>query len=189
MTDIAIAEAASLPLPCASGVSLNGINRFQVINPATGETFADCPVSGSPEIDIAVRAASDAFKPFSRTTPRQRRELLIACAERVRRSSEEIAHLLTREHGKPLKSARWEVNFAADWFEKIAAFPLPSFPDGVEQQCYVETRLEPAGVIAGIVPWNFPVKLAVWKLAAALMMGNTTVLKPSPFTPFSTLRL
>lgn len=178
-----------LPVPCADGSPMRGISGFNVVNPATEEILAECPLSGAPEVETAVKAASAAFKSFSETSIQQRRKLLLDCSICVRKSSDEIAWLITCENGKPFSKAQWEVNFAAEWFEKIAAATIPFFQNGSEKECYVETRLEPAGVVAGIVPWNFPVKLAVWKIAAALLMGNTIVIKPSPYTPFSTLKL
>ena len=179
----------NVPMPYAGGRSLVSPEQFGVIDPATEEVFAACPTSSPTDIDFAVCSARDAFLSFSKTSIEKRREFLLSCADLVRKKRDELAYLITREQGKPLRKARWEVEFSADWFDKIAKTVFPYNSTIEDEQCLLETRFEPVGVVAALVPWNFPVKLAVWKIAPVILTGNTIVIKPSPYTPLSTLRL
>jgi len=170
------------------GRALDGTGTIGVINPATAEVFERAPLCSSEQLDRAVEAAERAFPAWSGDQVR-RREILLACAGALEDNEEELSRILTMEQGKPLADAREEIRGAADWFSYTATLPIP-----VERVCggdgaRVEVRHEPLGVVAAIVPWNFPIMLAVWKIAPALLAGNTVVLKPSPFTPLSTLAM
>ena len=161
---------------------------FGVINPATGEIFEQAPECTRGQLDAAMQAATDAFKDWRRDEP-VRRALLGACAEAIGRHADELAQLLTREQGKPLAKASGEIAGAAKWCTYTARLEMPVEVALDNDRVRVEVRRRPHGVVAAITPWNYPVSLAVWKIAPALLAGNTIVLKPSPFTPLATLRL
>ena len=115
--------------------------------------------------------------------------MLGTCASAITRHADELARLLTLEQGKPLAKAFGEIAGAAKWFTYTARLELPVEVALDNDRVRVEVRRRPHGVVAAITPWNYPVSLAVWKIAPALLAGNTMVLKPSPFTPLATLRL
>lgn len=100
-----------------------------------------------------------------------------------------VAEVLTQEQGKPLKNAVAEINSAAAYFESTADLQIPAEVLKDDERQRIELRRRPFGVVAAITPWNFPVVLAVWKIAPALLAGNTVILKPSPLTPLSSLML
>jgi acyl-CoA reductase-like NAD-dependent aldehyde dehydrogenase len=163
--------------------------HFDVFNPATGEVFAKAP-SGSPEqLEAAIAAAKDAFKTWSVLSYDQRQRYLDAYADALLEHRDELARLLTLEQGKPLKTmAEPEVDQAISWIRQIAARRIPVEIVKENDNHIVELHHTPLGVVGAITPWNFPVLLALWKVAPALITGNTMVIKPSPFTPLTTLR-
>ncbi|GAB6387223.1 aldehyde dehydrogenase family protein [Stutzerimonas marianensis] len=163
--------------------------HFDVFNPATGEVFAKAP-SGSPEqLEAAIAAAKDAFKTWSLLSYDQRQRYLDAYADALLEHRDELARLLTLEQGKPLKTmAEPEVDQAISWIRQIAARRIPVEIVEENDNHIVELHHTPLGVVGAITPWNFPVLLALWKVAPALITGNTMVIKPSPFTPLTTLR-
>lgn len=166
-----------------------GNERCVVRNPATGFGFAEVPDASREQLDMAVDAARRAF-PAWRDTPLARRQTLLQLlADRLEAHHADFAALLTREQGKPLGDARAEVGRCLRWLRETAAMALADqvLLDTSEKQ--VVLRHPPLGVVAAIAPWNFPMTLAVWKIAPALLTGNTLVLKPSPFTPLTSLKL
>ncbi len=162
---------------------------FPVVNPATEQVIAQAPDCSRAQLDAAVAAARRAFRGWAATPLSERAALLRSAAGRITELREPLAALLTAEQGKPLADARMEIDNAARWFSDFAELDLPverrQEPGGRK----AEVRRVPIGVVAAIAPWNFPISLAVWKLAPALLAGNTVVLKPSPFTPLTTLKL
>jgi acyl-CoA reductase-like NAD-dependent aldehyde dehydrogenase len=170
------------------GKGVAGASEFDVIDPATGRPFARAPECSAEQLDAAMEAASRAFRAWSRDEAR-RRQALLECASALRPRSDELARLLTQEQGKPLENAREELAGAAFWFQHTASLQIPVEVLQDDASARVEVRRRPFGVVGAITPWNFPVMLAVWKIAPALLAGNTVVLKPSPYTPLSTLRL
>ncbi|MFF5176165.1 aldehyde dehydrogenase family protein [Micromonospora sp. NPDC000089] len=160
-----------------------------VENPATGHTFAHAPICTPEQLDDAVSAATAAGPAWAALTHDERRDHLRACREALVTNLTEIADVLSLEQGKPLADARAEVELSADWFEHTAALSLPSEPIEESAQRHVTVNRVPHGVVAAIAPSNFPLILAVCKVAPALLAGNTVVLKPSPQTPLSTLLL
>jgi len=161
---------------------------FSVINPATGETFGAAPDCTRDQLDDAMQAAAETFETWRRDES-SRRQLLLNCAEALTRQAAELAELLTREQGKPLPKAAGEIAGAAKWFTYTAGLEIPIDVALDNDRVRVEVRRRPHGVVAAITPWNYPVSLAVWKIAPALLAGNTVVLKPSPYTPLTTLRM
>ncbi|MFI9814673.1 aldehyde dehydrogenase family protein [Saccharothrix variisporea] len=164
-----------------------------LVDPTTGEPFGSAPVAGAAEVDAAVRAALAAFPAWSRTTPSVRQKALLALADAVEAAAEEFADAECRETGK-MRSVvlAEEIPQCVDYlrFFAGAARLLPGasageYLDGLTSY----QRREPVGVVAGITPWNYPLMMAVWKLAPAVAAGNTIVLKPAETTPSSTLLL
>ena len=160
-------------------------------NPATGELLAEVRQASSADVDAAVDAAARAFPAWRATSRRERAAALRRLGEIVRRHREELATLIALENGKLYREALDDdmpdtadvFDYYAGWTDKLYGETCP-----VDGPFLNYTLREPLGVCALIAPWNYPLLLAAWKLAPALAMGNTAVLKPSPYTPFSLLR-
>jgi acyl-CoA reductase-like NAD-dependent aldehyde dehydrogenase len=162
---------------------------IQVVNPANEEVFASAPDCTLAQLDAAVAAARTAL-PLWRATPiDERRKGVIRIAEILEANLDELKRLLTREQGKPHADAAGEILSGAQWCRGTATLDLPRHVVEDGPQRFGETMHEPLGVVGAIAPWNFPISLAMFKVAPALLAGNTMVLKPSPFTPLTTLRL
>src|SRR5258705_11328908 len=159
-----------------------------VIDPATGEVFAQAPSCTRNQLDAAMESAQAAFRSWSRDEA-ARRKALLACADALRAAAPEAGRLLTQEQGKPLAKAIGEILGASAWFQVTAGLEIPVEVVQDDDKARIEVRRRPYGVVGAITPWNYPVMLAVWKIAPALLAGNTIVIKPSPYTPLSTLRL
>ncbi|MBX6387409.1 MAG: aldehyde dehydrogenase family protein [Frankia sp.] len=159
---------------------------FGVVNPATGAVHADAPDCSREQLDEAFAAAAKAFTDWRRDEDARRAALRQASAA-LRGAVDRIAPVLTAEQGKPLKAARGEANGASYWLNYFAELPLQREVIQDDERARAEVVRRPVGVVAAITPWNFPVMLAAWKIGPALLAGNTMVLKPSPFTPRSTL--
>ncbi|MDM0021099.1 aldehyde dehydrogenase family protein [Variovorax saccharolyticus] len=160
-----------------------------VLDPATEQVIAEVPDCTAELLDATVRAAQAAFAGWSTTPLPDRAARLQALAHRIGDHADELAALLTREQGKPLAMARAEVLGCVHWCRSFAAMALPVAERTDAAGIRWVTQRVPLGVVAAIAPWNFPLSLAVWKLAPALLAGNTVIVKPSPFTPLATLRL
>jgi acyl-CoA reductase-like NAD-dependent aldehyde dehydrogenase len=169
------------------GKLVQTLDRGQVINPATESVLADYPKASKHEFEAAIAAAKKAFGPWSRRTWAERQPLVAALAELIEERQEDFIRLLTLEQGKPLAGAEWEIGGCIHWLREVAAQQLPESTHDVAGQKSVVSRHVPLGVVAAITPWNFPLLLAVWKIAPALLAGNTVVVKPSPYTPLCTL--
>lgn len=160
-----------------------------VVNPATRKPIGTVPVATKEQLDETIAAAWRAFPAWSARPIEERQQLVSAIGDRLEEYAEEFMALLTREQGKPRAGAEWEVYGSIAWFREISKQSLPEdvLEDTPERK--VITRHTPLGVVGGITPWNFPILLAVWKIAPALVSGNCIVVKPSPFTPLTTLKL
>lgn len=170
------------------GKSVAADETFGVINPATGQVFAQAPECSRAQLDLAMESSAAAYKSWSRDLDK-RRQALRDCANVLRERAPELGQILTREQGKPLEKGIGEFFGAAVWFDYTAGLELPVEVVQDDDDARVEVHRRPLGVVAAITPWNFPIVLAVWKIAPALLAGNTIVIKPSPFTPLSTLAL
>ncbi|WP_225992804.1 aldehyde dehydrogenase family protein [Actinomadura rudentiformis] len=170
------------------GRSAEALGTFDVINPATGEVAEQAPDASREQLDQAMAAAQAAF-PEWRRDKEARRKALLAAADLMFARSEEIGRILTLEQGKPLHDATMEVVGAGVWLKYYARLELPREIIQDDGAAFVEVVRRPMGVVAAITPWNYPLLLATWKLAPALLAGNTVVLKPSPYTPLSSLKL
>jgi acyl-CoA reductase-like NAD-dependent aldehyde dehydrogenase len=165
---------------------------LEVENPATEETVASVGTPSAEQLDAAVAAARDAFRDWSRMPAVERGELLHEVAGRLRERTDELARVMTLEGGKPLVENSDEVGWTAAAFDYYAEmgrnFAGRVIPSIESTQLSLVVK-EPMGVVAAIVPWNYPLLLLAWKLAPALAAGNTVVAKPSEITPLSTLML
>jgi phenylacetaldehyde dehydrogenase len=169
---------------------------FPVYNPATGEVICEVPEAESPDVDRAVRAARRAFDsgPWTKMTPSERGRMIWKLAELLEQHTEEFAELESLDNGKPVAVARVaDVPLAVDlfrymggWTTKLLGSTIP-LSAGIDFHAY--TMREPIGVVAQIIPWNFPLLMAAWKLGPALAAGCTVVLKLAEQTPLSGLRL
>lgn len=161
----------------------------EVVNPATREVIGRVPVATQADLDRTVEVAAAAFPAWRDTPVEERQRIVSAMGDRMEEHAEEFMALLTREQGKPRAGAEWEVYGTIAWFREISKQSLPEdvLVDTPDRR--VVTRWTPLGVVGGITPWNFPILLAVWKIAPALVAGNCIVIKPSPFTPLCTLKL
>src|SRR6185436_6753888 len=173
---------------------------FPTYNPATGEVICEVSAGDKADIDRAVKAARAAFDsgPWRTMTPSDRGKLLWKLADLLEKNLEEFASLESLDNGKPLTVARVaDVPLAVDLFRYMAGwatkihgstFPI-SVPYAPGARFHSYTLREPIGVVGQIIPWNFPLLMAAWKLGPALATGCTVVLKPAEQTPLSALRL
>ncbi|KAF5856048.1 hypothetical protein ETB97_007991 [Aspergillus alliaceus] len=159
------------------------------VNPATKEPNPPVPVATSSDLDRAVVAAETAFQRWSQVPVEERRTALFAYADALNAEKEGFTNLLTREQGKPLAQAAFEVESAVMWIKGLASLELPETVLEETAERKIVQRFVPLGVAAAIVPWNFPVLLAIGKLTSALVTGNCIIIKPSPFTPYCALKL
>jgi len=167
---------------------------FETVNPATGEVLARVAEGDAEDVDRAARAARRAFDrgDWPRMAPRDRERVLVRLADLIERHATELAQLETLDNGKAIaESANVDVPAAADtfryyagWVNKMTGDTIPADP-----AFFNFTLREPVGVCGQIIPWNFPLLMAAWKLGPALACGNTVVLKPAEQTPLSALRL
>lgn len=163
----------------------------EVKNPATGEAVGRMPMGTTVELDKAVAAAAQAFKRWSSTPESERQAACHAIAAKIEEHAEELAHLITREQGKPLNGlgSRFEAGGSVGWAHYTADLELPMQVLQDSNEGRVELHRKPLGVVGSITPWNWPMLIAVWHILPAVRTGNTVVIKPSPHTPLSTIRL
>ncbi|HSZ50831.1 MAG TPA: aldehyde dehydrogenase family protein [Caulobacteraceae bacterium] len=171
------------------GALTDGELSMNVINPATEQVVSACPRASKEQLNAAVAAAKDAFPAWSRTPIDERKAVIAKIADVIQANASELARLLTQEQGKPIGDATMEVYGAAAFFRYFTSLDLPVKVIEDSPAKRVEARRKPLGVIAAIVPWNFPLILMAFKVPAALLAGNTVVLKPAATTPLATLRL
>ena len=164
-------------------------DSIPAFNPATKQVIAEVPRATRDQLDQAVGAAARSFRAWSEMPLAERQAAVSAMADLLEQHAEEFMTLLTREQGKPRAGAQWEVLGSVIWLREIAGQALQDETLVDDDQRRVVVRRTPLGVVGAITPWNFPILLAVWKIAPALIAGNTIVLKPSPFTPLCTLKL
>ena len=160
-----------------------------VINPSNEEVIAEVPDASREDLDRAVAAAREAFPAWSSRPTEERAELLMKLADVIEKNKDELTELLMNENGKPLQASQAEMEDAIRWYRAIASQRLDEEILEDSEEHKVVLQYVPLGVVGAIVPWNFPMNLAAWKIAPALLTGNTLVVKPSPNTPLSTLRM
>ncbi|HKP77787.1 MAG TPA: aldehyde dehydrogenase family protein [Phenylobacterium sp.] len=171
------------------GKSVVSSRTFEQFNPATEAVIAQAPDASRDQLEAAVDAAKRAFPAWAARPIAERQALVAAIGERITAHAEDFMRLLTLEQGKARAGAEWEIGGSAIWCQEIAKQSLEIEVVERTDERTVETHRAPLGVVGGITPWNFPVLLAIWKIAPALVTGNTMVLKPSPYTSLCTLKL
>src|SRR6478672_4671424 len=167
------------------------MSTMDVLNPATGEAIAEVPAGTAEDVDAAVETAKKALPEWLDSTPGERAEVLLELADLIDENTDELAAIESRNVGKPLAAAKDELPVCSDnlRFFAGAARILEGRSAGEYMKGYTSMiRREPLGIVGGIAPWNYPLMMAVWKLAPALAAGNVQVLKPSEQTPLSLLR-
>jgi len=164
---------------------------FDVINPADETVVAACPLGNTQLIDTAVAAARRAFPQWSAVPDSERVAKLNAVADLIEKHHKELAELVTREQGKTHSGpgANLELGGAAAWTRVTASLTLPEQVIQDDAAGKIVVHRKPVGVVGSITPWNWPLMIAVWHIMPAIRVGCTVVIKPSPFTPLSTLRL
>src|SRR5919204_2600757 len=164
--------------------------RLSVVNPATEEPIAELDEAEADDADAAVERAKRAFPAWRVVSPPDRARLLRRLATLVEEHAEELARIESQNVGKPIAGARAEVGMVANVFHFYAGAVEKHYGETIPVAGGVDlTFREPLGVVGLIVPWNFPLNIASWKLGPALACGNTVVLKPAELTPLSALRL
>lgn len=171
------------------GELVDGRRTVDVIDPATGETLATSPVADAAQVDAAVESAVGAFPAWRDTDAERRAHLLERLADLIEARAEELARVITLEVGKPIQAARGDVDAAIAFTRYFAGVRLRPKVVRDDAQARVEIRRKPLGVVAAILPWNFPFFQLLYKLAPALMVGNTVVVKPAPTTPLNAMLL
>ncbi|WP_454192197.1 aldehyde dehydrogenase family protein [Paenibacillus sp. Marseille-Q7038] len=172
-----------------NGEYIHTKKTIPVINPSNEEVIAEVPDASREDLDRAVAAAREAFPAWSSRSTEERAGLLTKLADVIEKNKEELTELLMNENGKPLQASQAEMEDAIRWYRAIASQRLDEEILEDSEEHKVVLQYVPLGVVGAIVPWNFPMNLAAWKIAPALLTGNTLVVKPSPNTPLSTLRM
>jgi betaine-aldehyde dehydrogenase len=175
------------------GKGASAAEVMEFVDPATALVIGEAPRSREAEVDAAVGAAAEAFTTWRRTTPAQRQQAILALAELVEQNAEELIECEVRNTGKPRAATRElelipcvdQLRFFAGAARVLTGIAQAEYETGFTSS----VRREPVGVIAQITPWNYPLMMAIWKIAPALVAGNTVVLKPADTTPWSTVRL
>jgi acyl-CoA reductase-like NAD-dependent aldehyde dehydrogenase len=164
---------------------------FSVVNPANETSAGECPIASRTQLDAAVAAAAKAFETWSQTSDEEREAACGRLVGVLNDNAEELAQLLTKEQGKPLNGAgsRFELGGAAAWAGYTGSLSLPEKVIQDDENVTIVQRRKPIGVVGSITPWNWPLLIAIWHVVPAIRTGNTVVIKPSPYTPLSTLRM
>ena len=197
----AVADFLSAPKMVVGGQSCEALSgkTFAVYDPATGGEIAQVPAGGVEDVNAAVAAARAAFEgPWSNMSAMARQSLMLKLADLIEENGEELAQIETLENGKnvmisrliEVQSSAEYIRYMAGWATKIygQTFDVSiAIPEGTKYQA--QTRKEAVGVVAAVTPWNFPLNMAVWKIAPALAAGCTVVLKPAEETPLTSMYL
>lgn len=171
------------------GMPATASASLEVRNPATGAVIAAVPDASEAELNAAVAAAREAFTAWRHTPWEERAAIVSRIGDTIALNAAELSGMLTCEQGKPTDQAITEIMTAAHWLRSTATLTLPDRATEAAPGRKHITRYVPIGVVAAISPWNFPIALSAFKIAPALLAGNTMVLKPSPFTPMTVLRV
>lgn len=172
-----------------NGKLVEGETTLDVINPATGDVFTNVAKASPAQANEAISAAKQAFTTWSKTCIEERKSKVLQLADALHDNRSELARILTHEQGKPIAEAEGEIDWAEGYLRHYTTLTLDPKVIQDDDDLYVELRRNPLGVVVGIMPWNFPILVAIWKLGPALIAGNTIVLKPAPTTPVATLKM
>jgi acyl-CoA reductase-like NAD-dependent aldehyde dehydrogenase len=173
------------------GKAVKSARSVPVLNPADETVAGECPQADVAQVDAAVAAARRAFPGWAATPDHERVAKLLAIADLLKQHHKELAELITREQGKTQSGpgANFEVGGAEAWTRVTASLSLPEETLVDDATGKIVLTRKPLGVVASITPWNWPFMIAIWHVMPAIRIGCTVVIKPSPFTPLSTLRL
>ncbi len=174
------------------GKKITADSYTDILNPAnTDEVVGQAPVGTSKHLDQAIAAARKAFESWRHSSEKERTEACQAIAKVVTDNAEELAVLLTKEQGKPLGGlgSNFELGGCGGWAGFTASLSLPDKVLEDSEEKKVIMKREPLGVVGSITPWNWPLMIAIWHIVPGIRTGNAVVIKPSPFTPLSTLRM
>ena len=174
-----------------NGRSVKAARYTEVRNPSTGAVVGLCPDGTTEYLEQAINAAEKAYPSWRRSSNEDRKAACQRMATVLTDNAAELAVLLTQEQGKPLKGlgSEFELGGCAAWAGYTASQELPMQVIEESAGKRVEKHREPIGVVASITPWNWPLMIAIWHIVPAIRTGNTVVIKPSPYTPLSTLRM
>ncbi len=181
----------AVPGAIHSGRIEQGHDLFGVVNPANGDVFEYVAQADAEQVHSAVAAAKRSFPAWASLADADRQAALTRCADIIEKHADELARLLTAEQGKPFggMGSRFELDGAIGWTRHTATLSLPVEFVQDDEHAHIAIHRRPLGVVAAITPWNWPIMIAIWQIMPALRAGNTVVLKPSPYTPISTMRL
>lgn len=171
------------------GTWVGSEETIDVIDPADGTTIDNVPNGSSEDVDKAVQAAKEAFKSYSRLSQEERNTLLKKAGALLKERSGDMAELLSREQGKPQDQARQEIFYTGMVLDQFVGLEPKEELLKETETAKITSVPKPMGVCALILPWNFPAAVMAWKLAPALLTGNTVVVKPSPHTPLTNLKI
>lgn len=172
-----------------NGELRNSKNTYNGVDPTTKEKLWDVPVASKDDIEDAVKAANAVYRNWSTKSWQERQEALTRFKEVYLGYMDELTVVLVKETGKPKQFAQQEIQSVlmwCDWHINLSPPELEKFEDEEKQ---VTTRFVPLGVVAAICPWNFPLILTVGKILPSILAGNAVIVKPSPFTPYSSLKM
>lgn len=177
-----------------NGKWVDGIEgkTFDSVSPVTGEVLTTCVEAGHADVDLAVEAAQEAFKTWKNVTPQERSNMLLKIADLLDENAEKFAMIETLDNGKPIRETSIiDVPFSSDHFRYFAGATRTAEGESVmiDPNTLSMTLREPIGVVGQIIPWNFPLLMAAWKIAPIIASGNCAVIKPSEFTSISILEL
>ena len=172
-----------------NGKLVSAAETFDVVNPATGRVFAAAPKGSSDHVKSAIEAARGGFKVWSRMPQSERSELILKAASVIEANRLDLELLLSKEQGKPLSGAVSETSTAISMFRQAAEVTIPIKTVKETSRHTLQVVRKPVGVVVGITPWNYPLSLGCGKIARAIGYGNSVILKPSPFTPLTSLLL
>ena len=171
------------------GELIGSSQSLEIINPATEKIFATCPAAGRDHLEKAVEAAKLAFGDWSHTSFEERADYIKQYSVVLREHQNELGELLTREQGKPINQSIAEFERGTVQADNMTGIKIPVEVLLEDANQRIELHYRPLGVVGIITPWNAPVALALSSLSSALYTGNTTILKPSPYTPLTTLKM
>ena len=172
-----------------NGEKVQTIEQLSIINPATEQVFTTCPKATPELIHQTVAAAKKAQQSWQHSEMATRQAMLNKLADMLDENADELASIMTQEQGKPLAESSAEVMYSSFFIRAFAAMDLPVEVLSDDDTNRIEVHRKPLGVVVGIVPWNFPLMIAAFKLAPAVLAGNSFILKPSATTPLCSLKL
>ncbi len=172
-----------------NGEPRNSKTKYNGIDPCTKEKLWDVPIASKEDVEDAVKAANSAYRKWSKKSWEERQEALTRFKEVYSSYQTEMSELLMKETGKPKQFAESEIKTGVTWFDWHSKLAEPELEEYEDEEKAVSTRYVPLGVVAAICPWNFPIILSLGKILPAVLTGNAVIVKPSPFTPYSSLKL